>query len=177
MDAKTSFMKQLLSADKAFGLPIPIVPFSDWKYYYITKPLTWKSESSFQIDVNIVKVPEGFVTDLASIPQLFWQWIPPMGPYGYAAIVHDFLYWEQYTDRSSADKIFYLGMNDLKVSKFKSIPIYNAVKIAGGIAWQRNKSKRENGERRVLSKFPSTVDTSWEEWKSISGVFSDASSR
>lgn len=36
-----------------------------------------------------VCVPEGYLTDGASVPRLFWSLIPPWGKYGQAAIVHD----------------------------------------------------------------------------------------
>jgi hypothetical protein len=42
-----------------------------------------------------VTVPRGFVTDLATIPVYFWWAIKPTGRHGHAAILHDWLYWEQ----------------------------------------------------------------------------------
>ena len=38
-----------------------------------------------------VHVPAGFLTDGASVPQPLWSVIPPWGPWGQAAIVHDYL--------------------------------------------------------------------------------------
>jgi len=38
-----------------------------------------------------VFVQAGMLTDGASVPQLFWNIIPPWGPYGQAAVVHDLL--------------------------------------------------------------------------------------
>ena len=38
-------------------------------------------------------IPAGFITDGASVPRIFWSVCPPMsGPFGEAAVVHDFLY-------------------------------------------------------------------------------------
>lgn len=38
-----------------------------------------------------VIVPEGFISDGASVPQLFWNLFPPFGMYLESAIVHDYL--------------------------------------------------------------------------------------
>lgn len=38
-----------------------------------------------------VTVPAGYLTDGASVPRLLWSAIPPWGPYGQAAVVHDLL--------------------------------------------------------------------------------------
>lgn len=38
-----------------------------------------------------VDIPLGYLTDGASVPQLFWNIIPPWGRYGQAAVVHDYL--------------------------------------------------------------------------------------
>lgn len=53
---------------------------------------------NFQYDVGeegsgeTVKVPEGFITDLASVPRGLWNLFPKSGKYNKAAVVHDFLY-------------------------------------------------------------------------------------
>lgn len=41
---------------------------------------------------HTITVPEGFVTDLASVPRPFWNILPPFGHYDRAAIIHDYLY-------------------------------------------------------------------------------------
>lgn len=38
-----------------------------------------------------VYVPAGYLTDGASVPRLFWPFIPPWGAYGQAAVVHDII--------------------------------------------------------------------------------------
>jgi len=51
-------------------------------------------------------VPAGFVTDFASTPRALWSVIPPTGRYQLAAVVHDFLYWDQGCTREQADTVF-----------------------------------------------------------------------
>ncbi|MGT3245452.1 DUF1353 domain-containing protein, partial [Yersinia enterocolitica] len=41
---------------------------------------------------DVIKVPTGYVTDLASVPRVFWALFPPHGRYAKAAIIHDYLY-------------------------------------------------------------------------------------
>ena len=61
-----------------------------------------------------VVVPVGFKTDGASIPRGFWWLIgsPFTGKYLRAALVHDYLYSVQITDRGVADRIMERGMRD-----------------------------------------------------------------
>lgn len=40
---------------------------------------------------SLINVPKGLVTDLASVPRIFWNIIPPNGPYTKPAILHDYL--------------------------------------------------------------------------------------
>lgn len=52
--------------------------------------------SSFAFDdeghEGFIVVPVAFVTDLASIPRVFWLLLPPFGEYLFGAVVHDWLY-------------------------------------------------------------------------------------
>ena len=43
------------------------------------KPIEWKPSSNQDQKLPTVKVPEGFVTDFASVPRVFWTALPPDG--------------------------------------------------------------------------------------------------
>lgn len=83
-----------------------------------------------------VTIPEGYLTDGASVPRYLWWLIPPWGSYGQAAIVHDFLC-EHLTiernahraaiSRQDADRILNCAMKDLKVPVWKRWIIYTGV--------------------------------------------------
>jgi hypothetical protein len=171
MQEKIDFMKQVLAQSRAISAPVPIVPFADWNHYYILENIEWHHDNQEENTYPSVRVPRGFVTDLTSVPRIFWSLIPPTGPYAYAAIIHDFLYWDQYVDREVADNIFKVAMRELNVSRIKTITIFSAVRIAGGFAWKSNNEARRSGESRVLKKFPSAAITSWDQWKCEPGVF------
>src|SRR6202012_5481245 len=63
-----------------------------------------------EMGLNDITVPIHFVTDLASIPAIFFQILPPDGPYTFPAIVHDWLYWHQAGTKDEADATLRDGM-------------------------------------------------------------------
>lgn len=83
-----------------------------------------------------VFIPAGMLTDLASIPRIVWNLLPPSGSYGPAAIVHDRLCNTlEITqegklisiDRAKADGILGEAMEALRVPWLKRITISSAV--------------------------------------------------
>lgn len=88
---------------------------------------------------EIVRVPAGFITDLASIYWLFWIVIgPPNGRYSRAAVIHDFLYFKQTYSRARSDRIFLEAMKVLKVPWWKRRLMWIAVRTFAGWVWKRH---------------------------------------
>lgn len=170
---KEHFMRTALRTPKYWGAPTPIVPFAGWDFYYISADLLWTPDSSTDISVANIRVPKGFVTDLASIPRIFWSLLPPTATYAYPAIIHDYLYWTQPCDRAEADRILKIAMRELKVSSSRVHVIYTAVRSVGWLAWSTNEAAKRKGERRILLKFPSRIDTTWADWKNQRDAFCD----
>jgi hypothetical protein len=141
--------------------------------YFLTKSIKWKPNAD-QIGFSPVAVPVGFVTDLASIPRLFWSLLRPDGEYTFPAIVHDYLYWIQDTKRDTADMILKMGMQDFGIDKATINTIYNAVRLGGESSWSNNAALRKAGEKRILKSFPTDPRTRWKDWKKTPGVFGDA---
>lgn len=88
-----------------------------------------------------VAVPVGYVTDFATIPQIFWSIIPPWGKYGKAAVIHDFLCTDGYyfrttngkplqvsVTRKEADDLFLEAMTVLGVDEVTRSAMYAAVR-------------------------------------------------
>ena len=101
----------------------------------------------FIINGDKDSVPAGFSTDWASVPQLFWNIIPPMDMYSFAALVHDYLYRFRLFNgkaikRSFADSVFLAAMKFYKVSAWRRQTMYWAVKCFGWSAWRANRKKR-----------------------------------
>lgn len=80
---------------------------------------------------DIIVVPAGFVTDLASVPRVFWSLMPPDGKYAKAAIIHDYLYDNGLRTKKQADLIFLDAMRVLNVPRWKRAILYLAVRLFG----------------------------------------------
>jgi Protein of unknown function (DUF1353) len=138
--------------------------------YFLTKPITWTPNPD-QHGYQPVTVPVGFVTDLASIPRLFWSSLRPDGEYTYPAIVHDYLYWTQTRPKDTADMIFKFGMQDFDINWPTIVAIYEAVHLGGGPSWKHNQELKLSGERHLLKELPNDPKARWADWKNKRELF------
>ena len=113
----------------------------------------WRIAQEFDYAVGtedsgiVIGVPAGFVTDFASIPQVLWNILPPVGKYGKAAVIHDYLYCsggrvitvpqagralKLYYSREQCDDIFREAMEVLGVGRIKRNLMWLAVRAFGG---------------------------------------------
>ena len=77
-------------------------------------------------------VPEGFETDGASVPRIFWPICPAWSTYTNAAVVHDYLCVERITKTSKeTHKIFLDAMVYLGVTPWRRRIMYRAVMLVG----------------------------------------------
>ena len=143
----------------------------DDMWFLLRDPIGWRPNPGDERQYAPVDVPAGFVTDLTSIPWYLWSWLPNNGPYMHAAIVHDWLYWDQSRSREEADAILQIDMADLRVGYVTRQIIYWAVRWRGQSAWDANAHLKSLGEKRLLKKYPPDPVTTWEEWKRQPDVF------
>lgn len=168
-EAADKWLLQWLQAPGAVTGALHLGRFAD-RTYFTTKDIGWKPSGS-QKSLPSVTVPAGFVTDLASIPRVFWSVFPPDGRYTFPAIVHDYLYWTQtFKDREDADLVLKYGMEDLSVGAVAVTAIHLAVRLGGGGPWDGNAALRKGGEKRLLVKYPDNPTTTWAEHKKLTGV-------
>ena len=66
-----------------------------------------------------ISVPDGFVTDFASVPRLFWSFVSPTGRHSRAAVVHDYLYTQTEVSQVVADAVFAEAMHVLGVARWR----------------------------------------------------------
>ncbi len=125
-----------------------VSPLSDGKTWVILRPFSYDVGNRGSGDT--VSVSTGFMTDFASIPRIFWIFLPCWGKYGNAAVIHDWLYWTQKRSRKEADRIMLEGMKVLRVPAWQKYSIYSAVRAFGWLAWKRNQWDRKAGFQRVL---------------------------
>jgi len=107
-------------------------------WYYLIEPIYWIPNPDQRAHFQRVEVSKGFVTDLASIPPIFYSLLRPDGEYAYAAIVHDYLYWTQTRTRLMFDEILKSSMEDFDVDKLKIQAIYRGVRAFGERFWNEN---------------------------------------
>ncbi len=100
-------------------------------------------------DVNwfgLFTIPQGFRTDLASIPRIFWTFLPRDGIWLESAVAHDYCY--RHRDhpalmkngvcmtRKAADELFLESMKRYGVSAVARAVIYRGVRTFGRFYWQ-----------------------------------------
>jgi hypothetical protein len=126
--------------------PVPMTPFSDGQDSVLTADLRYRIGTT----VFEVVVPRGFVTDYASTPKAVWTWLPPFGTYQLAAVVHDFLYWDQGCSREQADALLRVAMQESRVSRLTRDTIWEAVRKFGESAWRQNTREKAAGQPRII---------------------------
>jgi hypothetical protein len=100
----------------------------------------WKLMSPLRVVLSTGKaivIPEGFYTDLSSVPRWLWSVAPPFGDFLLASVIHDYLYSYNVGDRPSADREMLIWSNALNSNKIDNHVRYIAVRIFGASWWNR----------------------------------------
>jgi hypothetical protein len=155
---------------KASDSPLKLQRFRE-PIWVLLAPISWKPSNASQAKFKPVTVPKNFVTDLASIPRVFWSLMPRDDVYAYPAIVHDYLYWDQSREKQEADLIFKWSMKDLEVPKVQVDLIYKGVELLGRSAWNENTALKKSGQRRILKSPPPSSNIRWSDWKTHAELF------
>ena len=126
--------------------PVPMTPFGDGQDSVLTGSLQYQVlQTTF-----VITVPAGFVTDFASTPRALWSVIPATGRCQLAAVVHDFLYWDQGCTREQADAIFRVAMAESNVKPYERDLMWQAVRRFGQSAWNDNAAAKQAGKPRIV---------------------------
>lgn len=116
-------------------------------------------------------VPQGFVTDYASIPWPLGVFgLSPRGTYSRAAILHDFLYWSQVCTRAQSDRLMVLAMKESKVSGITAFLVYHGVNLFGQSSWDQNERERKAGLLRVIPReclVPRDPNMDWPSYRKL----------
>lgn len=111
-----------------------LIPNADGKEFTLDRDVEFK-HGDFSITV-----PKGATNDFASIPGIGRIFLPKWGKYGWAAILHDFLYrqgWKYGVTRKQADRHFLTFMKLRNTNICHIALIYPAVRLFGWIAYQK----------------------------------------
>lgn len=84
---------------------------------------------------QLIVIPVGFVSDGASVPQVLWGVMghPFSKQVREAAVLHDFLYYNNIVSRAKADQIFYDALRELGMEYVQAQSYYIAVRSFGGL--------------------------------------------
>lgn len=121
---------------------------------------TWYLREEFGYDVgqegskDRIDVPVAFLTDFASVPRPFWWLFPRWGRYGNAAVLHDFLYWDQRRPKGEADRIFLEAMEVLEVGWLTRHTLFAAVWLFGCWSWWKKSRRKRAGHTYIAAKPP-----------------------
>jgi hypothetical protein len=100
----------------------------------LTRPLVLRVKiQSFR---QVLVVPKGTQSDLATTPRCLWWVFPPDGLWQEAAVIHDWLY-SIGVSRWLADAIFRFVMIQLKVPTWKLWLMWLGVRCGGWIWWRK----------------------------------------
>jgi len=116
---------------------------------HFNRPLTvtkiderlWVVETPFRYyrgkdEIAYIDVPDGTLTDFASVPRVFWPIVAPDGRHTQAAVLHDYLYKSHIKSRKESDEIFLEAMAALKVPLIMRQTMFWSVRIFGHKAWK-----------------------------------------
>jgi hypothetical protein len=84
-----------------------------------------------------VTVPEGFITDLASVPRLPLAYLLFGGVSNEAAVIHDFLYSGGKVTRKQADDVFCEAMKAEGVAGWRRGPMWLGVRLFGWLHYEK----------------------------------------
>lgn len=69
----------------------------------------WKLTQDIEVELlttgETITIKAGMITDLSSVPKFLWGLFPPYGNFLPAAIVHDWMYIEDYKRKELGDKV------------------------------------------------------------------------
>ena len=91
--------------------------------FRLTRDLAYRSDAG-----DVYVVPNGFKTDLASVPKIVWPILPPHGLYLSAAILHDFFCENDWISRTDGDRLFKEAMSHSNVPTWKAWTIWFGVR-------------------------------------------------
>ena len=106
-------------------IEIPSLNFDDDSVDFVLEErLVYRSDLA-----GLIVVPEGFQTDLASIPRIFQSLVPKVDRHMLPAIVHDYLCRKPDFSRKMADQVFLEAMKLKEVNPIRRRLMYWAVRI------------------------------------------------
>lgn len=106
------------------------------KYWRICKTMVIALSNN-----ELITIPEGFYTDLSSVPKWLWSITRPYGDFLMAAVIHDYLYVKKRYPQKFCDKEMLhwskLLNNASRIRRVDNYIRYYAVRLFGWTYWNR----------------------------------------
>jgi hypothetical protein len=118
---------------------MPLLTRQGRQLYQLLASLRYQSDIA-----GLVEVPEGFVTDLASIPQLALALLGDIAQE--PAVPHDYIYNMHTVPRETADSMLYEACLLTGVPRWKAWLIYQGVRIGGASHWSPSPDEVKHGQ-------------------------------
>lgn len=122
---------------EAVGVEVRVDPQDEATPFQTLRPYEYQARNGARVAVFI---PKGFRLDFASVPRPLWAIFPRVGRYTRAALVHDRLYHQARGSRALADSVFLAIMEADKVPAWQRWAMYLAVRVFGGVYWERRRN-------------------------------------
>ena len=103
--------------------------------WQLVNPLVFESD----VVKDSVHVPEGFLTDFASVPRLPFVYLLMADTGHPAAVVHDYLYRTGAYPRHVCDLVFHEALAAVGVSFWRRKLMHAAVRVGGAFSYKRKK--------------------------------------
>jgi len=106
-------------------------------------------------DGQTLVIPDGFLTDGASVPRGLWNVFPPFGKYNKASLLHDYLYKigmvnDAPISRKQADDLFLDAMAGLGVPRWQRWAMWAGVRVGAWGAW--NNCRDADAYREIMER-------------------------
>jgi hypothetical protein len=105
------------------------------EYWTVLQPLIYDSDVACKVFI----VPEGFVTDFASVPRLPLAFLLTGDAAHSAAVIHDYAYKTAIVDRETADAVFKEAAMVSGEPPWRATLMHWGVRLGGWIAWNKHR--------------------------------------
>lgn len=106
----------------------------------VFKDNSFRLQSDFYVSLEgkEIVIPEGFETDLASVPRVPVVYLSVGGRGHKAAVLHDWLYYKALFPRITCDQYFYHALRESGVGYIHAKAMYLGVRMGGGAYYDAN---------------------------------------
>lgn len=119
------------------SLKVELVDHIDSGTWRLLAPLVYWS----QLTQASIVVPDGFVTDFASVPRVWFAYLLTGNTAHAPAVVHDYLYRTRLYPRELCDKVFLEAMESVDVPEWRRNLIFSGVRLGGSVYYDNGANK------------------------------------